>query len=102
MSRFTEAFVGYNKNKKGKRIWCFATTEHNLIQDAIQRILFDRTYDYGYEVLTLKEIKSQYALYKPFICCFNDNVQQSLHERFETLINNATKQKAHLILFNMG
>jgi len=102
MSRYIVAYKSYNKNKEGEKFWTLATTQNNLIMDAVQRILFDRVYDFGYEVLTIKEAKNQWNLYKDNLDCFNGMVKQDIINSFEKLFSDAERFGVNRILFNIG
>jgi len=102
MSRYIEAYKSYNKNKQGEKFWGFYTTENNLVMDAVQRILFGRVFDYGFEVLTIKEARNQFNLYKDMLDCFNGETRQQIINSFEKLFSEADKFGVNRLLFKLG
>jgi len=102
MSRYIQALTGYNKNNKGKVIWFRATTQSNLVMDSLQRILFDEVLEYGYKIVTPKEIKNNLESYKPFMNCFNSKTKEDIINSINELIFKVEKYKIKYILFKMG
>lgn len=101
MARSIEAFTGYNKNNEGKRIWCFATTESNLMMDVMQRILFERVIEFGYEILTPKEITNGLEYHKNFLNIFETKQKELFINHINKLINEIKEHNMKYILFKI-
>ena len=100
MSRYIEAL----EYVEGEFIpfWCFSSTQHNLIMDFVQRILTDEIKEYGLEIITLDEIKSNLIDYEPFFYIIESEEREKALTSINKLIEIIEKKKIKEILFKKG